>query len=803
MCKQENQQIITDSIENAKEDFEDYPLWGNELGSDFFFREDVGIFFPSSYYEAEILPLFGYHCGVCQKFDGITDTSDTVEEESGKNKSNRSRRKKKKSPLKSLQDHLRVEHRLALCQLCVEFKRDFVSRLPRLYPTQLKTHLTKGDGEGSGFKGHPLCEFCRPKRFYDLTQLHMHLQREHYKCHVCDKQGLANQYFRNYDSLEKHFDKRHFLCKDPQCLAARFMVFENEIDLRAHELSVHGGTSSGSTKIQLEFRIRREGYGGEGYEDQTIPSEDDFQYGLDGQAFVPEALPNANGPNQETSDPLHFRRTEEMRAQAAEMRAAAEEGSKEEAFPTLREGRGENNMLRMGWTSNNRITRKKPSLAEEFPTLPSNSTTRKTKGATSKLRATQNRQFSAMQSAASMPSTSNWNAGNQAIGAPTPTRARMNSFNTNTPALKVNRQSDLASSNFPGLGRASKTRASYPSVASMPPRASSKKVNLSSPNFPALGGASKSRSTVSSFMNRKPPPHAGADNFLSISSHAANTSKSKVASFPVNRKADLSVQSFPALGNSSKTRPTYPINNIVKKKLPPPATTSNNFSALSNSNTTTKGQKMTAKKKSQQNKTPPMTNAQHFPPPPTASAKNTSVRNKLLKKDSEMVVSSLQEGISTVDDIKASLGAPKYKELKKLTKEFAVDALAPQEYVEKAAVLFDGDEDFWGFVPGLLMSCPNENSAGEALRYMEELKVAQMTSTLAATTTSTTWSSSPAAVASIRGQQQLSGQGPGMRNGGKGGAAWNGKKSKQQKTKGDTKKKGKQKNDLRALAFGS
>jgi hypothetical protein len=97
------------------------------------------------------------------------------------------------------------------------------------------------------------------------------------------------------------------------------MVFENEIDLRAHDLSVHGGTSTGSTKIQLEFRVRREGYDGAGYENQTAPSEEDFQYGLDGQAFVPESLPNQDGPSEETSHPQHYQRTAELRAQAAEM----------------------------------------------------------------------------------------------------------------------------------------------------------------------------------------------------------------------------------------------------------------------------------------------------------------------------------------------------------------------------------------------------------------------------------------------------------------------------------------------------
>jgi hypothetical protein len=232
------------------------------------------------------------------------------------------------TPVRGLQDHLKYKHRLTLCDLCIENKRDFVALLPRFTPDQLRSHMAKGDSMETGFRGASRVRVCRPKRFYDLTHLHMHLQKDHYKCHVCDKQGLADQYFRDYQALEKHFDRQHFLCQDPQCTAARFLVFENEIDLRAHELAVHGGTSTGSTKIQLEFRVRREGYSGAGYDTQTVPSEDDFQYGVDGEAFVPEGLPaREQGPNEATSHPLHFQRTNELRAQAAGIRPAQQLGS--------------------------------------------------------------------------------------------------------------------------------------------------------------------------------------------------------------------------------------------------------------------------------------------------------------------------------------------------------------------------------------------------------------------------------------------------------------------------------------------
>lgn len=43
----------------------------------------------------------------------------------------------------------------------------------------------------------------------------------------------------DYDSLELHFRKDHFLCIDQVCLDKKFIVFESEIDLKAHQLQEH------------------------------------------------------------------------------------------------------------------------------------------------------------------------------------------------------------------------------------------------------------------------------------------------------------------------------------------------------------------------------------------------------------------------------------------------------------------------------------------------------------------------------------------------------------------------------------
>lgn len=646
MCKVENEQLIVDELSLNKE-FDDYPMWGNELGAGFVHRSDVGMFFPTEYYEREILPLFSYDCNEPNcKFNGATPDVNIYQQAQEKMGKQQQRKKNTPvTPLRGLQDHLRNKHRLTLCQLCVDHRRDFVHLLPRFTPNQLKKHSSKGDGAGSGFKGHPLCEFCRPKRFYDLTLLYTHLQKDHYKCHICDKQGLPNQYFRDYTMLAKHFERQHFLCPDPQCLAARFVVFENEIDFRAHEQSTHGISSAqSSTKIQLEFRIRRAGHDGSGYEEQDVPTDQDFSYGLDGQAFVPEPLNrNDNEERLESSHPLHLQRTAELRAHAEQLRRERDDmESAPDNFPSLADQTQHNSgsNLRMGWTSEpgtsvmERLTgnAKMKNTEENFPALPAAAAGKKKKAAAALSKSSAapsgGRTFAAMRGAAMAPA----------------------------PAVA-------------------------PSSASW------------------RGGGAAARA---------PPDYPG----LSSSSYATPGAS-------LNREADLTADNFPSLGGTSSAR--YPAAERVARK--------------------------------QQSKAPPaLNNASHFPPPPTASNK-ASVREQMMgqqkpKAPSQAALnnmmnfpppmassSSAAQGKATVEEMKASLGSKRYKELKNITREFASDALSPEAYVDHAASLFDSgyaDRDFWSYLPSLLASCPNASSAQQATRYMEQLRRSQYSENLSA-----------------------------------------------------------------------
>jgi len=507
------------------------------------------MFFPTDYYVSTILPIFSLGCGVpnCH----FTNESDTYVNEarydSSKPNARQKRELKRQSGMQALNTHLRTEHNLTLCNLCYLAKRDFVSHLPRFTPSQLKTHQTHGDGSGSGFSGHPLCEFCRPRRFYDLTKLHEHLNKEHYKCHVCDKQGRPNQFFKNYNSLARHFDREHFLCQDPMCLSARFVVFENEIALRAHERSTHGAAGTGSSKINLEFNVRgshRRGSASNGSDnDQEAPREEDFQYGLDGEAFVPEALPNQGGGDAaarqenepEITHAAHAERTAELRAEAAQMRQAQRARDQAEAFPTLggdtstsasaAASGGGGSMV--GWTAEGRAglgRRGKGQLTQDdFPAL---APAPKKKSIAARALRPSAGSGSTRGSAGSVQWSSSAPASRTATAAPSSQQSQ--AFFAPGPAMPLNRQSNLAADNFPSLGGgpgsgappasanvfAARKRAAQPGTRGPPPPTGANFPSLSSTTPVSTQAASQREAKQRLLGAKKPPNQAALDNVM-------------------------------------------------------------------------------------------------------------------------------------------------------------------------------------------------------------------------------------------------------------------------------------------------
>lgn len=494
--------------------------------------------------------------------------------------------------------------------------------------------------------------------------MHEHLNREHYKCHVCDKQGKPDQYFKDYQRLSIHFDREHFLCQDPQCIAARFVVFENLIDLRAHELSVHGSSLNNnkkSAKVQVQFRIHRSGYDGSGIEEeqQQLPSEEDFQYGLNGEVFVPEPL-QENEPD--ISHPLHAARTAELRAQAQairEQQRAQEEG---EAFPALQTASAQQQQPLVGWTTTSKVRRALSGGAlnvEDFPAL-------STKG---KGRSPVGYNPIATDHIATGVSLSKngWaNSSSEAIHkkvVPPSTTRNINTVNATriqakkTAVFPSSTAPSLNTENFPSLGR------------------------------PAVAGSavSTSRYTAAVALGKKISENR-------YSKHSENTSSTFLDAKPIATPA------------SSKKQATVPFNA--------PSLNSSDFPSLgrpdTSANTVRYSSAIALGKKILSDERIPSTQPQSVP----------------LNAGLSSITTNTMSPKEHLDKIKSILGSDGYKNLKNLTKDFAGGTLRPQEFVDLSASLFEQgveDPNFILFMPNLIQSCPQGVNTARATSYLNTL----------------------------------------------------------------------------------
>ncbi|KAK0648902.1 hypothetical protein B0T16DRAFT_409057 [Cercophora newfieldiana] len=133
-----------------------------------------------------------------------------------------------------------------MCDLCTRNKKVFTHEHEMYTDKELGEHMRHGDenkqGVATGFKGHPLCGFCG-ERFYDDDKLFEHCRSKHERCFICDRRDSRSpHYYRDYNALEEHFKKDHFICPDRECMEKKFVVFESDVDLKAHQLSEHGNS---------------------------------------------------------------------------------------------------------------------------------------------------------------------------------------------------------------------------------------------------------------------------------------------------------------------------------------------------------------------------------------------------------------------------------------------------------------------------------------------------------------------------------------------------------------------------------
>ncbi|SPO31212.1 uncharacterized protein UTRI_05988_B [Ustilago trichophora] len=144
---------------------------------------------------------------------------------------------------KDFKAHTRREHNRLVCQLCITNKKIFAHEHTLHTDQSLAAHEKEE---------HRLCEYDR-MLFYSDDELFAHMRDKHEQCHICKARGSEEErwkYYRDYDMLERHFRKDHWLCENKMCLEKKFVVFESDVDFKAHQVDEHGN--------ELSTRERRE-----------------------------------------------------------------------------------------------------------------------------------------------------------------------------------------------------------------------------------------------------------------------------------------------------------------------------------------------------------------------------------------------------------------------------------------------------------------------------------------------------------------------------------------------------------------
>jgi len=273
------------------------------------------IFFQTEEVEDKFLDLLEFHCKLC-------------------------RNRPSDKSFNQLQTHMRREHQLFACELCVNtlkifpYERKFYSR------KDLALHRRVGDEDDKSYKGHPLCEFC-DQRFNDKDDLWKHLRKDHFYCHFCD-QDCSNTYYDQYPDLMKHFEDHHYLCDEGECGASscRFThAFVSDIDLKAHKAKSHNKNMSkaqirDARNIEVDFHMapRRQGHQGRG--GGGISGNDYEEANQHNRRQGPEKYPHKR---RDREDPALQRALEESKQAAAEPRPSVEERVPDPVadFPTL------------------------------------------------------------------------------------------------------------------------------------------------------------------------------------------------------------------------------------------------------------------------------------------------------------------------------------------------------------------------------------------------------------------------------------------------------------------------------------
>ena len=248
-CQREAKSVLV--TKNKGEDTAKFPVdikRQQKNGKVFAMKASRGIFFDNAGYRDQLSLKCGLSCVVCTKRGESGD--DAATKDDSKTATTRF------GSLKALKSHLKDEHGLYFCDVCLDGRKVFVQEQVLYTKSELARHKKKGDTKGvmaeAGFKGHPRCQFCN-KHFYSDQELYAHMQSRHLQCFLCRRERPSDYvYYKNLADLTAHFTKDHHFCNHPDCKSRHpeERVFLTKEDLSVHRVQTHGESLSKSQKKQ-------------------------------------------------------------------------------------------------------------------------------------------------------------------------------------------------------------------------------------------------------------------------------------------------------------------------------------------------------------------------------------------------------------------------------------------------------------------------------------------------------------------------------------------------------------------------
>ena len=150
------------------------------------------------------------------------------------------RNNKEFTNVNGLKRHLERDHKKTFCEICLKYRLVFIQEQKTYFLNRINEHIENGDPgdeQCAQILPHPYCNFWE-QYFFDDENLKDHLFRQHMTCTICGD-DYKNWYYTSYESLEKHFDKTHYLWKNKNWLKSLFVAFRTEDELAFHNYMLH------------------------------------------------------------------------------------------------------------------------------------------------------------------------------------------------------------------------------------------------------------------------------------------------------------------------------------------------------------------------------------------------------------------------------------------------------------------------------------------------------------------------------------------------------------------------------------